>query len=245
MPNLFDVLVIIVEIKDFKLLQGTESERLRIYFSTAKLFSESLMICSRSNSLISVSLSLCSNGFISSSILLISSFKIIRSLFKSSATLSVIVLSNLVISLIRNMVPSRIRIIVQLGIVATLVAIVDMILKAYDYGTWKQLSVFIGLIITNCIVMGRLEAFAMGNKPWDSVLDGLGSGFGYSWVILVIAIAREVFGAGKLLGMTVVPPVAYDLGYVNNGLMAIPVGAFMIVAIIIWVQRSNSGYVEE
>ena len=162
----------------------------------------------------------------------------------------VIVFSNLVISLIRNLIPSRIRIIVQLGIVATMVALVDMILRAYVYDVSKQLSVFVGLIITNCIVMGRLEAFAMGNKPWDSALDGLGSGFGYTWVILVIAFFRELLGSGKvfgvdLLGNDALPVTAYELGYVNNGVMSIPIGAFMILGVIIWVQRSKSGYVED
>lgn len=157
---------------------------------------------------------------------------------------AVIVLSNLVISLLRNTIPNRIRIIAQLGIVATLVALVDMVLKAYDYQTWKSLSVFVGLIITNCIVMGRLEAFAMGNKPWDSTLDGLGSGFGYSWIILAVAFVREVFGSGKFLGFDLIPDALKDLGYVNNGLLVTPVGAFMVLAIIIWLQRLRSGYVE-
>jgi Na+-transporting NADH:ubiquinone oxidoreductase subunit D len=125
------------------------------------------------------------------------------------------------------------------------VALVDMVLKAYMFDVWKQLSVFIGLIITNCIVMGRLEAFAMGNKPWDSVLDGLGSGFGYAWVILAIAFFRELFGSGKLFGFEIIPQAAYDFGYINNGLMVTPVGAFIILGIIIWVQRSRNGYVEE
>lgn len=158
---------------------------------------------------------------------------------------AVIVFSNLIISLVRNLIPGRIRIIAQLGIVATLVAIVDMVLKAYAYDVSKTLSVFVGLIITNCIVMGRLEAFAMGNKAWDSVMDGLGSGFGYSWVILVIAFVRELFSSGKIFGVQVVPQVAYDFGYVNNGVMAIPVGAFIVVGLIIWVQRARNGYVEE
>ncbi len=157
---------------------------------------------------------------------------------------AVIVFSNLIISLVRNLIPNRIRIIAQLAIVATLVALVDMLLKAYDYQTWKALSVFVGLIITNCIVMGRLEAFAMANKPWDSVLDGLGSGFGYSWIIMAVAIARELLGSGKLLGVEVIPEFVRDLGYVNNGLMVTPVGAFMVLGIIIWIQRLKSGYVE-
>ena len=157
---------------------------------------------------------------------------------------AVIVCSNLVISMLRNLIPNRIRIIAQLAIVATLVAVVDMFLKAYDYQTWKSLSVFVGLIITNCIVMGRLEAFAMANKPWDSVLDGLGSGFGYSWIIIAVAVVRELLGSGKLMGVEIVPKFVYELGYVNNGVMVTPVGAFMVLAIIIWVQRLKSGYVE-
>lgn len=157
----------------------------------------------------------------------------------------VIVFSNLLISLMRNMIPSRIRIIVQLGVVAGLVALVDMVLKAYVYDVSKQLSVFVGLIITNCIVMGRLEAFAMGNKPWDSVLDGLGSGFGYAWIILAVSFFREFFGAGKLFGVELVPKAVYDIGYTNNGLMVTPVGAFIILGLIIWAQRARNGYVEE
>ncbi len=162
------------------------------------------------------------------------------------SVVAVIVFSNLIISLIRNLIPSRVRIIAQLAVVACLVAIVDLVLKAYVYDVSKQLSVFVGLIITNCIVMGRLEAFAMGNKPWDSVLDGLGSGFGYSWIILAVAFFREVFGSGKLFGADVVPKVMYtEFGYVNNGLMVTPVGAFIILGLIIWVQRTLNGYVEE
>ena len=162
----------------------------------------------------------------------------------SISVTAVIVCSNLVISMLRNLIPNRIRIIAQLAIVATLVAVVDMFLKAYDYQTWKSLSVFVGLIITNCIVMGRLEAFAMANKPWDSVLDGLGSGFGYSWIIIAVAVVRELLGSGKLMGVEIVPKFVYELGYVNNGVMVTPVGAFMVLAIIIWVQRLKSGYVE-
>ncbi len=158
---------------------------------------------------------------------------------------AVILLANVVISLLRNLIPGRIRIIAQLGIVATLVAIVDMLLKAYAYDVSKTLSVFVGLIITNCIVMGRLEAFAMGNKGWDSAMDGLGNGFGYSWVILAVAFVRELFSSGKLFGINIVPKIAYDAGYVNNGLMAIPVGAFIVVGIIIWIQRTKSGYAED
>ena len=158
----------------------------------------------------------------------------------------VIVFSNIIISAIRNAIPNSVRIIVQLGIVATLVALVDMVLQAYLFDVSKQLSVFVGLIITNCIVMGRLEAFAMGNKPWDSALDGLGSGFGYSWVILAVAFFRELFGSGSLFGFKIFDSIGlYDLGYVNNGIMVMPVGAFVVLGIIIWVQRSRNGYVED
>lgn len=170
------------------------------------------------------------------------------------ALTAVVVMSNVVISALRNLIPGRVRIIAQLAIVATLVAIIDMILKAYLPDLSKQLSVFVGLIITNCIVMGRLEAYAMGNKPWDSALDGLGSGLGYAWVILLVAFVRELLGAGSILGTKVFQMVdsegrvVYDLykslGYTNMGLMSFPVGAFMVVAIIIWVQRTKSGYIE-
>ncbi len=161
----------------------------------------------------------------------------------------VIMFSNVIISLIRNLIPGRIRIIVQLGVIATLVACVDMVLKAYVYDVWKMLSVFIGLIITNCIVMGRLEAYAMGNKSWDSALDGIGNGFGYSWVIILVSVFREFLGGGSLMTGTPlevkIPEALYELGYTNNGLMVSPVGAFFILAIIIWVQRARNGYVED
>ena len=155
----------------------------------------------------------------------------------------VIVFANLIISLLRNLIPGRVRIIVQLAVIATLVTLVDQVLKAYFYDAWKVLSVFVGLIITNCIVMGRLEAFAMGNKPYDSVLDGLGSGFGYAWVILAVAFFRELLGSGALFGFKIFEAVGIE-NFPANGLMVSPVGAFMILGIIIWVQRSLSGYVE-
>lgn len=170
------------------------------------------------------------------------------------AVMVVVVASNVVISLMRNAIPSRVRIIVQLAVVATLVAVVDMVLQAFLPDLSKQLSVFVGLIITNCIVMGRLEAFAMGNKPWDSALDGLGSGLGYAWVILLVAFVREILGAGKLFGFELFKQVdengnvifdLYEMGYKNMGLMSFPVGAFIVVGVIIWVQRSKNGYVEE
>lgn len=155
----------------------------------------------------------------------------------------VVVFSNLIISVIRNLVPGRVRIIVQLAVVASLVTLVDQVLKAYFYDAWKVLSVFVGLIITNCIVMGRLEAFAMGNRPYDSVLDGLGSGFGYAWVILAVAFFRELLGSGSLFGFEIFEAVGIQ-NFPANGLMVSPVGAFIILGLIIWVQRSRSGYVE-
>lgn len=148
--------------------------------------------------------------------------------------------SNLIISLLRNGIPSRIRIIVQLVVIAALVIIVDQILKAFVYDVSKQLSVFVGLIITNCILMGRLEAFAMGNKPWPSFLDGIGNGFGYGMILVIVALFREVFGSGKFLGIDIIPKSFYDFGYVNNGMMILPPMALITVGIIIWVQRSKN-----
>lgn len=158
------------------------------------------------------------------------------------SVIAVVALSNLTISMIRNLVPNRIRIIVQLSIVATLVTLVSEVLKAYNYPMYKVLGPFVGLIITNCIVMGRLEAFAMGNKPYDSVLDGLGSGMGYAWIILVVSIFREVLGSGSFLNIQFFK--AAGIAYTNNSLMVDSVGAFMILGIIIWVQRSLTGYEE-
>lgn len=146
--------------------------------------------------------------------------------------------SNWIISLIRNTIPNRIRIIVQLVVVAVLVIIVEQLLKAYVYDMWKQLSVFIGLIITNCILMGRLEAFALSNKPVDSFIDGMGNGAGYALVLLIIATIRELLGSGSLLGFRIIPTTFYDAGYVNNGLMILPPMALIVVGSIIWFQRS-------
>ena len=160
----------------------------------------------------------------------------------------VMALSNLAISLLRNTIPSRIRIIAQLAIVATLVSLVSEVLKAFSYDMYKQLSVFIGLIVTNCIVMGRLEAFAMSNKPYDSVLDGFGQALGYSWIILAVAVFREIWGSGSFFGIPVLDLVASWIGMdslATNGLMVTPVGAFMILGLIIWVQRSLTNYVEQ
>jgi len=152
----------------------------------------------------------------------------------------IVALSNVVISLLRNTIPSRIRIIVQLVVVAALVTIVSQVLKAFAYDVSVQLSVYVGLIITNCILMGRLEAFAMGNGPWDSLLDGLGNGFGYAMILVIVAIIREILGSGTLLGFTVIPQCAYEAGYLNNGLMLMPPMALIIIGCIIWVQRSKN-----
>lgn len=158
---------------------------------------------------------------------------------------AVVVFANLIISLMRNTIPARIRIIVQLVVIAALVIVVDQVLKAFAYEVSKQLSVFVGLIITNCILMGRLEAFAMGNKPWPAVLDGLGNGLGYTVILVVVAIVREVFGAGTLtfpvIGtIQIIPQFFYDLGYENNGLMILPPMALILLGVIIWIQRARN-----
>ncbi|MEX2513933.1 MAG: NADH:ubiquinone reductase (Na(+)-transporting) subunit D [Cyclobacteriaceae bacterium] len=160
----------------------------------------------------------------------------------------VIVMSNLTISLLRNKIPTRVRIIVQLAVVATLVTLVNEFLKAFSYDMYKELSVFVGLIITNCIVMGRLEAFALGNKPYDSILDGFGSALGYSWIILTVAFFRELWGSGSFFGIPIYDWISSlfgdDFQLATNGLMVSPVGAFIILGLLIWVQRSKTGYVE-
>jgi Na+-transporting NADH:ubiquinone oxidoreductase subunit D len=153
--------------------------------------------------------------------------------------------SNVIISLLRNSIPNRIRIIVQLVVIAVLVIIVEQVLKAYSYEMWKQLSVFIGLIITNCILMGRLEAFALANKPFDSFIDGMANGLGYALVLLIIAFIRELFGSGSLFGFKVIPQAFYDAGYSNNGLMILPPMALIVVACIIWIHRSINKDLQE
>lgn len=157
--------------------------------------------------------------------------------------LSVIVVlafSNVIISLIRNTIPTNIRIIVQLVVVAALVIVVNQFLLAYEYDVSRQLSVFIGLIITNCILMGRLEAFAMGNGPWPSFLDGVGNGIGYAIILALVGFFRELLGSGTLFGIQVVPQWCYDHEYVNNGLMILPPMALILVAVIIWIHRSRN-----
>ena len=155
------------------------------------------------------------------------------------SVVTVLAVANVIISLLRNTIPVNIRIIVQLVVVAGLVVIVDQLLKAYAYDASKQLSVFIGLIITNCILMGRLEAFAMSNKPWPAFLDGVGNGLGYTIILVIVGFVRELFGSGTLLGYAVFPKWMYDAGYVNNGLMILPPMALIVVACIIWAQRTK------
>lgn len=175
--------------------------------------------------------------------------KMYPALVMSISVLFVLGAGNVIISLIRNMIPNRIRIIVQLVIVASLVILVDQVLKAFAYDVSKELSVFVGLIITNCIIMGRLEAFALGNGPWKSFLDGVGNGFGYAWILLTVAFFRELLGSGTIFGFQVIPDSWYINNggfYSNNGMMLLPPMALITVGIIIWVQRSrNTKLIEE
>jgi Na+-transporting NADH:ubiquinone oxidoreductase subunit D len=162
--------------------------------------------------------------------------------------LSVIIImafANVIISMLRNTIPNRIRIIVQLVVIASLVTVVSEVLKAFAYDVSTQLSVYIGLIITNCILMGRLEAFAMANRPWESFVDGVGNGIGYAWILVAVAFFRELLGSGSLLGLRIIPEAVYDAGYVNNGLMVMPPMALILVAVIIWVHRSFNKELQE
>ena len=166
-------------------------------------------------------------------------------LVMSLSLTAVLAFASVIISLMRNTIPNRIRIIVQLVVVAALVIIVDQILKAFAYEVSKLLSVYVGLIITNCILMGRLEAFALGNKPWPAFLDGIGNGIGYSIILLIIAFFRELLGSGTLFGHQVIPQVFYDCGYQNNGLMILPPMALIVAGCIIWVQRAKNPEMQE
>lgn len=156
------------------------------------------------------------------------------------SVMAVLAIANVLISILRNGIPPRIRIIVQLTVIAALVILVDQVLKAFVFDVSKQLSVFVGLIITNCIIMGRLEAFAMANKPWPAFLDGLGNAFGYGWILIVVAFFREFLGSGTIWDIPVMEYLGvYDFGYKNNGFMILPPMALILVGIIIWVQRSK------
>lgn len=171
--------------------------------------------------------------------------KLEPSLVMAIAVTMVVAMANVVISLLRKTIPSRIRIIVQLVVVAALVTIVSEVLKAFAYDVNKQLSVFVGLIVTNCILMGRLEAFALGNGPWPSFLDGIGNGLGYGWILVVVGFVRELFGSGELLGYKVIPQFMYDAGYQNNGLMMLAPMALILLAVIIWVHRVRNKELQE
>lgn len=153
--------------------------------------------------------------------------------------------ANVILSLMRNTIPTRVRIIVQLVVVAALVIIVDQLLKAFAYEVSKQLSVYVGLIITNCIIMGRLEAFALNNRPFPAFLDGIGNGLGYGIILIIVAFFRELLGSGTLLGYQVIPQWCYDHGYVNNGMMILPPMALITVACIIWVHRAKNKDLQE
>ena len=174
-----------------------------------------------------------------------------NALVMSLSVMVVLIAGNLIVSLLRNLIPGRIRIIAQLVIVAALVIVVDQVLKAFVYDVSKQLSVFVGLIITNCIIMGRLEAFALANKPWPSILDGVGNGLGYAVVLVVVAFFKELFGSGQLMGINILGDSVegtglYAMGYMDNGLMLLPPSSLVIVGIYIWIQRSrNPKLIEE
>ena len=157
------------------------------------------------------------------------------------SVLAVLSVANVIISLLRNLIPSRIRIIVQLIVIAALVILVDEVLEAYVYDVSKELSVFVGLIITNCIIMGRLEAFGMANGPWKSFLDGLGNAFGYGWILIVVAFFRELLGSGTIYGYPIIEKLGiYNYGYENNGMMILPPMALITVGILIWIQRTKN-----
>lgn len=158
---------------------------------------------------------------------------------------AVLAFANVIISAIRQTIPTSIRIIVQLMVVAALVVVVDQVLKAWNYEVSKQLSVFIGLIITNCIIMGRLEAFAMTNRPWAAFLDGIGNGLGYGIILIIVAFFRELLGSGTLFGLQVIPQSWYDAGYQNNGMMILPPMALITTACIIWVHRAKNKDLQE
>lgn len=164
-----------------------------------------------------------------------------KSLVMGAATIMVLCCSNVAIALLRNHIPHRIRIIVQLSVISSLVIVVDQVLRAYYYEMSKELSVFVGLIITNCIVMGRAEAFAMSHSPMESLWDGLGNGLGYAWVLALVGAVRELLGAGTLLGYPMIPQALYDMGYVNNGLMMLSPAAFILLGVIVWGCKALGG----
>ncbi len=171
--------------------------------------------------------------------------KLETALAMSLALIFVLGFSNVIISILRSKIPSKVRIIVQLTVIASLVILIDQILKAYMYDISKQLSVFVGLIITNCIVMGRAEAFAMQNSPIESLKDGIGNAFGYSIILILVSIFRELLGSGTILGFGIIPELLYDSGYVNNGLMLLAPGAFIVLGLIAWMQKTITGVMDD
>tara|TARA_B100000674_G_scaffold290178_1_gene240528 strand:- start:1249 stop:1887 length:639 start_codon:yes stop_codon:yes gene_type:complete len=169
-----------------------------------------------------------------------------QALIMALSVVVVMICGNMIVSLLRNVIPSRIRIIVQLVVVSALVVLVDLVLKAFLPDMSEKLSVFVGLIVSNCIIMGRLEAFALGNKLWPSFLDGLGNAIGYGWILLAVAFFREFLGSGKIFGYQIIGQSFFDAGYLNNNLMILPPMALIVVGLIIWVQRSrNRELIEE
>lgn len=174
--------------------------------------------------------------------------KVSPTLIMCAAVIFVLAASNTIISMLRNYIPHKIRIIVMLTVISSLVTLVDIFLKAFAYDLSKSLSVFIALIVTNCIVMGRAEAYAMANPPWRSFLDGLGNALGYSWILIVVGVARELFGAGQLMGAQIIPESWYAVNggwFVNNGLMVLAPGAFIMIGLVIWIQRGITGFSEK
>ncbi len=175
--------------------------------------------------------------------------KLAPTLVMCAAVIFVVAMSNTVISLMRNLIPNSIRIVVQLVVISSIVTVVSLVLNAFVYDVAKQISVFIALIVTNCIVMGRAEAYAMANPPWPSFLDGVGNAVGYSWILLAVATCRELGSTGKLLGQTVIPAGWYsgsvfEDGFINNGLFVLAPGAFLLLGLIVWAQRAISGHTE-
>lgn len=166
-------------------------------------------------------------------------------LVMSLAVMFVMTMSNVTISVLRKQIPSKIRIIVELSVVASLVILVDQVLKAFLFDISKQLSVFVGLIITNCIILGRAEAFALQNKPWPSFLDGLGNALGYAWILMAIAFGRELLGSGSLMGFRIIPESFYAAGYENMGLMVLAPGAFILLGLLVWAQRTLNKTISE
>ena len=191
-----------------------------------KVFSEPVLVA---NPISTAVLGICSALAVTS--------QVIPSIVMMLAMTFVLSFSNVVISLLRHVIPKNIRIIVELTVIASLVTLADQFLTAFLFDVGKQLSVFVGLIITNCIIMGRAEAFALGNGPWLSFMDGLGNGLGYGYILVVVAFFRELFGAGTLLGIQVVPQFLYDFGYQNIGVMVTPAGAFIVIGLMVWAQN--------